>query len=353
MEKLIGQLTSLAPEASEGIRVIAYFDSLLEGRASYEAFLRGAAILTGCAVGVWAPNHHLRMRVDAMGLREGEPTSSSMQSWTSVPLGYCDDGDCAVWIERRGEQHANDVLVLERLAWGLRHTLERRSDRVASDESQGVEKLLDTAAAPGDRLRAAQKLRLIDTDQVRVVALPPQANVPLGRALSAIVETDAGVVRALIESHRAEADVSVAPGTRQGIGRWVAPIDLAESWWDAVVALRLTSSSIPTVAADELGSFARLAEVVDAHTDPLPEVVLLDNVIAHANWALPTLEALATHESVRAAAATLGIHHSTAQSRCETLEQQLGFQVRTQGGRTRLFIDLRLRRLTHNDFAAS
>lgn len=349
MEELVGRLTTLDPDASEGLRIIAYFDSLVDGHASFDAFLRGAAILTGCAAGVYAPEQHLRLRVDETGLRTEAPQASTSSSWSKMPLGYGGGPgaeEAVVWIERRGSAHANDQLVLERLAWGLRLTIERRESKLPADDSSGVETLLGESAQPGERLRAAARLHLAEHEEVRAIALPPGAAVPGSRTLSAVMPSRAGMLRAVIQTRGSREEFD----GRLGIGPWCEVTSLHESWRDAVVALRLSSAQAPVVIAEDLGSIAYLAGIVDALEEPLPAVLALDRVVEHAPWALASLEAFAEYDSVRSAASFLGIHHSTAQSRCEVLEQLLGYSLRAQSGRSRLFLDLRLRRLTRNCF---
>lgn len=350
VEKLIGQIDTLSPDAGAGIRVISYFDSLVDGHAGFEAFLQGAAILTGCPVGVYAPCQHMRLRVDSTGLRTSFPREGGIGTWPSKPLGYSDDVDCRVWLERQEEPHAIDQIVLERLAQGLRLTIERNEGRLPENVSDGVEILLDATVAPGERIRAANRLHLTDSEQVRAVALPAGSTTPGGRTLSAIMTSPVGIVRAVVEPQRRAAPGQDLGAERRGIGPWVVPLDLPVSWRQAVVSLRLATAADPVVRASQLGSLAYLAEVVDRSEGVLPEVVALRKVIAHAPWALATLEAFSENDSIRSAASALGIHHSTAQARCETLEQLLGYELRAQVGRCRLFLDLRLYRLSRTEF---
>ena len=58
------------------------------------------------------------------------------------------------------------------------------------------------------------------------------------------------------------------------------------------------------------------------------------------------LQALVTSESIRAAASTLGMHHSTVQSRHEALCGLLGYDPRTVAGRMRYLAAAVLARLT-------
>lgn len=349
MEKLIGQLDTLSPDAGAGIRVISYFDSLVDGHAGFEAFLQGAAILTGCPVGVYAPCQHMRLRVDSTGLRTPFPREGGAGRWPSKALGYSDDADCVVWLERQEDSHANDQIVLERLTQGLRLTIERNEGRLPEDVSNGVEILLDATAAPGERLRAATRLHLTDSEQVRAIALPAGGITPGGRALCAIMPSPVGLVRVIVQPQRS-VGVGPEPGPeRRGVGPWGIPLDLPSSWRQALISLRLTTAADPVVRATQLGSLAYLADVVDRPGEALPEVTALREVIAHAPWALATLAAFSENDSIRSAAAELGIHHSTAQARCETLEQLLGYELRGQVSRCRLFLDLRLYRLSRHE----
>ena len=51
MQGLVWRLKALDPEASESLKVIAYFDALVDGHASAQVLLSGAAVLSGCAAG--------------------------------------------------------------------------------------------------------------------------------------------------------------------------------------------------------------------------------------------------------------------------------------------------------------
>lgn len=51
MKELAGRLSALDPEASETLKVIAYFDKLVDGRVGPDGMLRGAAVLCGAPMG--------------------------------------------------------------------------------------------------------------------------------------------------------------------------------------------------------------------------------------------------------------------------------------------------------------
>ncbi len=342
MEELVGRLTALDPDASASLKVIVYFESLVDGHAGVEAFLRGAAILAGVPAGAVSAASGIRMRVGTDGTRTEAPAAAPPGALTH-PLGYGDDS--VVWIERAGVAHANDAMVLERLASGLRMTLERIESRLPADHGVGVEVLLGAASSPGDRERAARRLHLDDSVQVRAVALPPGDAAPAQRELSTVMTTVVGPARAVIE--RAGRTASPA---RAGLGTWGRIGELPASWAQAVTALRFTDHTDPVVEFSQLGPLALLADAVDAQTSVIPDVALLDEVLAVAPWAAATLTALCGHDSVRAGAAALNVHHSTMQSRCEQLEAQLGYSLRSQTGRTRATLGLAAHRLAHTRF---
>ena len=154
MHQLVGRLTARDPEASESLKVIAYFDALVDGRANAEVLLRGAAVLSGCAAGFTALG--ASRRVDAAGIRSpsdaAEAAASSVTapgaSWQqhSFENGY-------VWLERTGPAHVNDEMILERFAIALGITLERSAPLTTQHDA--VETVIDVSASAAERLAAA------------------------------------------------------------------------------------------------------------------------------------------------------------------------------------------------------
>ncbi|MFB2599681.1 helix-turn-helix domain-containing protein [Herbiconiux sp. P17] len=366
-------MTALDPEASESLKVIAYFDALVEGHAGLEMLLRGAAVLCGCAAGFTtsAPNapNAPTMRVDARGQRRrtGEPTTpapaAAGEPWPTHPL---PDGGC-VWIERTGAPHANDAMVLERLAIGLSISLDRASPAV--QERRALEILLAPDETPDARADAVRRLRLDGIPLVRIVAQPARETRDDPRGV--VVETAAGRVRArILLPNEEQASNSAAPAgpavdtvkatsttMRVGIGTAAAPADLAVSWASAVLALRMTSPREQVLRADDLGVVLLAAEAADAGRATHPDVAAVGAVAAEARGgndritdALEVLDALARTDSVRAAATLAGVHHSTMQARAADLAEVLGFDPRMPAGRVRLSDALRLHRLATTRF---
>lgn len=318
MEDLVGRLSALDPDAGAAIKVIAYFDRLVEGRAGLEPIVRGAAVLTGCAARLVDADRGVDLRVDATGAVQpsAEPPDPA---WLSAPL--YPGGPPALWLERPGPAGPVEAMVLERALTAARGALARTRGPAPADDVAAV---LDAAVAEPARLRAARRLGLGVT--ARAVAL------------------DGGRAKVLA----ADQDV---PSTRSGIGPLVTVADLPSSWSAARTALRFTAAGTEqdpgphVVHADRLGGLAVLAAAVGPGTEPVPDVQDLERARSTAPWALATLVAVATTASIRTAAATLVVHHSTLQDRLAHVEDLLGWSVRDPGGRLRLQLAIALRRL--------
>lgn len=337
MQELVGRITALDPEASESLKVIGYFDALVEGHANSEVLLRGACMLTGCATGLVADQ--TVMRLDAKGVRDPAAVAPSAAAWPEHTIA----GDWRAWIEREGPAHANDAMVLERLAIGLAISLERTHPAAIARRS--LEVLIDSTEPKDARDAAAQRLRLDATLAVVIVALPATDKFELP-IRNSVIATPVGRVRAVLTS---PGELTQFVG-RRGIGVATRPTDAPQSWSSALISLRLTSEADPVVDAAALGSMLLLARAADALTEPQPDIAAVDELSRRDSRALSQLEAIAHSESLRGAATRAGIHHSTMQARATEFSEALGFDVRTPAGRVRLVLALGLRRLATTRF---
>ncbi|GAA2158808.1 PucR-like helix-turn-helix protein [Humibacillus xanthopallidus] len=358
MQELVGRLTSLDPEASETLKVITYFDHLVEGRVGVETMVRGAALLSGAVAGLRRGGRTLR--IDPSGARlpdagyPGEPsgpaTSGDSPGW---PQRECGDG-VVVWLERTAAAHANDAMVLERLA----HSVMVSGASTAGDAvaRQSLEVLLDTGSAPTDRDRAAARLGLEPRTLLTVVATGGASTPTTPRAAlaSARMATPYGLVTAsLVRGEAGPRDVAGgtagepasggAPTTRVGVGSTVTVDHLPRSWSEALLALRVTTGREPWVRVADLGLLAQAVEAADHASSPPADVAGVERAVEH-GWSVEALESLADAESVRAVARAAGLHHSTLQARLADLPTHLGFDVTTGRGRARLHTALIVRR---------
>ncbi len=338
MRELADQLTALNPDAGAAIKVIEYFDALVEGHAGVEAFVRGAAVLSGCPAGVLDPRRHLEVRICADGRHEpGAPRGmvTALQS----------DGDALVWLERGSSDGAVvDAVVLERLATGLRVVLDRTRVALPTVDPASVETLIDPTVDNDTRRLAAARLGL-KSDGVFRVVVSPGADQPRRDLTVRFGGLDVTV-------EPAESQVSRMPRrAASAIGRSLEQIPPAHEL--ARLALRFTAAGTlddpgqMRVAAADLGGLLTLAPGCDTPA-AAAEVAIIESVAVVHEWALVVFDALASCASLRTAALALHVHHSTLQDRVSVLDRMLPYNVQSSTGRTRLAIALALRRLRRN-----
>ncbi|WP_116246922.1 helix-turn-helix domain-containing protein [Nocardiopsis sp. FIRDI 009] len=322
MRELLGRITALDPEAGAAVRVITYFDSL--AGAGVEPIVRGAAVLTGLPAGFVDPERAVAVRVCPDGAVD-RGVSGPDASWCSVRVG---EGGGTLWLERTGDPGPVEAVVLDRGAAALRLHLELTGPR-GGDRETLVQVLVDERVAAPMRLRAARRSGIDARARVRAVAV-------YGERARVVAEHEAPVDGA----------------ERAGVGPVVGVVDLPGSWRDATRALRFTAEGRGVdpgprvVRAEELGGLLVLADAVGRGWEPVPDVVALERVAHGGAASLEVLEAVAAAPSLRAAAAVLGMHHSTVQEGVARAERVLGWPVRDVAGRLRLQVALALRRLS-------
>jgi hypothetical protein len=324
MKDLALRLAALDPVAGDALRVITYFDQLVEGRAGLQAVVRGAAVLSGAPARLVDPVHRLSVRV----LPDGTVAPSSAgpePDWMHAPV--LPDGDALLWLERPGPAGPVEAMIVERAAGAARAVLDRtRPSARPTDDPASLECVLDPAAPEPDRQRAARRLGLGERTAVRALALTG------GRA-------------------RVVADAAALGDLRAGIGPAGPVAGLPASYAAARLALRLTAEGTEDdpgprlVHADRMGGLAALARSVTPTTPREADVLALDRAAAAGPGLLVTLDAVATAPSLRTAATALHVHHSTLHDRLGAAERLLGWEVQTPEGRLRLQLALVLRRL--------
>jgi hypothetical protein len=343
MKDLVVRLTALDPDAGAAVRVIAYFDQLVDARAGLATIVRGAAVLAGCPARLADRERGVDLRVGPDG-RRGAPDGAPDPSWLSTPV--TTGGSAVLWLERPGPGGPVEAMVLERAATAARAVLDRTRGRAPTRQTDeaAVEVLIDENAPPEARRHGAHSLGLPESGLARAVALEGGG--------ARIASATAGRAQAPWNPGRGLGDSAIAP--RAGVGTAVPVLSLPASWNAARTALRLTAEGTDddpgprVVYADEMGALALLADNVGPATPPIPDVLALERAAAAAPWMLSTLYAVATNASLRAAAAALRVHHSTLQDRIVHAERLLGWPVREPQGQFRLHLALVLHRLRHH-----
>ncbi len=332
MQELLGRISALDPSASLGIRVIACFDELIVGQVNVHGLLAAAAALAGCPAGL---DHAGEItRVSSMGetLERNAPPAVSSERVSD---------ELTVWIEREGQAQPNDAIILERLALAVRI---RFTDHGPGSATRDMHAVLDDQIEQQRRREAAARLGLSAGTRYRVVAAPLFAqwthSLPWP---SDVMTTPHGTLHVLI----APASTTDAPATPSGIGGIAQIDDLPYSLRTATIALRLTRAPAQgSICADEFGGLIDILADVRSESSN-PDVAALDSLMREAPWTSETVDAVLASATVRQASRTLGIHHSTMQSRLETMRSALGFEPIDGYGRTRLglaYLLCRLRR---------
>ncbi|MGW8482534.1 helix-turn-helix domain-containing protein [Microbacterium sp. NPDC055903] len=326
MQDLLGRLTALDPDASETLKVVSYFDALVARSVGAESMLRGAALLSGATVGHRDGRSVVRVRADGIRIDPADVRGA----WPHRESGP----DAVAWIEREGPAHTNDAMILERLCLALGILRARRS----VGQESAVELAISAYASDDERVGALARLRL-GAAAMRVIASPPDP-APLAEHPSAVVATRHGLTRAtIVDASTDPVSVWAVPVARLGVGS--SGRDLAASWAAALVAVRLTTPDEPVILADDLGAFLLVAEAADG--SPLhPDAAVLAELDPRS---LALLDAIAETQSVRAAAARLGRHHSSIQDRVASLTEELGYDPRSSRGHTRYALARMLLRL--------
>ena len=220
-----------------------------------------------------------------------------------------------MWLEREGPKHANDDMILERLALAVRHPL--RAGHAGPRQPPGPRRRARRVGAGRPAGGGGRPPRSAQHRQHRVVAAPLfalWASRPGGP--EDVVATAFGSMHAVV----VPASCSTVEATSAGVGIATDVEHLPHSFRTAVVALRLCSPpGTPVVNADEYGGLVGL--LADSPSDAhIPDVELLDEVMKH-TWACPTLDVLIRAGSLRQAARLGGVHHSTMQTRVDTIAE--------------------------------
>ncbi|WP_020108059.1 helix-turn-helix domain-containing protein [Nocardia sp. 348MFTsu5.1] len=338
MRELAGRLDALDADAGSALRVVAYFDELTHQRAGLESVVRGAAILSDHTALLVDGDAGLRMRITPDGVRR-DTAGAPLPHWCRIDI----EPGCALWLELPEPAGSVAAVVLERAASAIRAILDRPRSRLGPGRDRDpdlIDVILDPSASEHDRARAAQHLGLTRTGLAHVVA------------------SSSGRIDIQLSVGDADSGVAVPVGSlgreRVGVGPAVAPKDLPGTETLALTAVRFTAEGDESdpgprvVYVDRLGGLLLLAHAADTYKGTIPDVTAVQRAAEAAPWMLATLHAVSTTSSLRAAATSVRVHHSTMQGRLVQAERRLGWSLRDDEGRNRLNVALILRRLSRN-----
>ncbi|UFS60823.1 helix-turn-helix domain-containing protein [Subtercola endophyticus] len=333
MQELLGRLRALDPGAVISLRVIACFDELIVGGVNSQALLSAAASLTGCVVGFSIDSPARAMRVSP----QGEQLAGDALVPSDVRLKWS-DGALSVWLEREGDPHANDALIIERLSLALRVRYDRSG---SADPRRDLGLMVDADVDEDRRFEAAARQGLSQSTRYRFVVAPLFATWRTHPAAREdVISTSSGPLHTLI----VQQTTTTVEAEPVGIGQAAFVSDFPRAFRTAVVALRLTQlPDTPVVLADDYGGLLDVLAELPAGYEPA-DVPAVASIAGHP-WGPVTLDALVRTASVREAARVAGIHHSTMTTRVQLVTETLGFEPLDGVGRLRLGLAYLLWRL--------
>lgn len=338
MRELLTRLAVDDPDASDALKVLEYFDVLDANHAGPEAYLRGAAAMSSCIVGLQLPERHLALRVDSSGRRvSSEPPQPGAQ-WLSLDLSPEATGK--VWLENDREAATFHHLLVERVARGVGQWV-RRIEGLAPTPREALATLLNDPV-PAERQRLLRGALRINPDRsYRLIAFLPDRG-PQG-LVDAEATIDGRAVGAAVIAAELK-DAAFDNGAVVGVGPATRLEGLFDTWACASTALKLTDQGVTTW--DDLGVLGPLFRDVDVSeldTDPL--VAKLDTL--DMPWLSATVDAITNTGSARAASLQLDLHHSSVQKRIDRIRDQLGLDLTQPREATTLWLALRAHRFIH------
>jgi hypothetical protein len=305
--------------AAAALRIIDHFDHLVEERATITAVVRATAALAGCPAGLHDAERGDVRRFDPEG-RQLPGTERDASARLSVPgrIGTW------VWIERPETQTGPlDSLLLERAARTVQ-ALHRSASRTPDSLARVA---CDPDATEGDRRGAAQALGLSAPVTVVVTTSP---GLPVPHA------TTMGRYTVALAAGAPDLPSGLRAGT--AVARDLAELPAALE--RAATAFRLTDRldgpGASLLRYRDLGACAALAErFTPQDAAAVPDVQSLDEALTTHPWVVDTLQAVLDQTSLRQAASSLHVHHSTLQERLAWVENRIDVALAGPGGRQR------------------
>ncbi len=361
MQGLIFTLSALDAGSENSVRVISFFDALIEQQVSTSVLARESAAFAECGVGVKSLDGQMALRAWPDGrVAAGGPPNGAM-THSAGP-------DHEVWLERTREcAVALDDILLERLALACISSLARDTmARPSLNDGALLELVLSRTAEVPERMRALQLLGLSPSEPVSVLAVsgPAASMEAFARSLSGRathnLHRSFGDYYAVVVVGEAAASLAAPKDVRVGIGSRVPASDAASSWDKACRALRFTArAGYPSaiygsamVRADDLGPLELLAaQLRSQDITGVVDLEVFDELLSEPDGVqmLRTLEVYVASGSLREAARQLHLHHNSVSARLERIEKRIGVSITGSEGIARMSLSLALHRLRAQD----
>lgn len=334
--------------------VVQFFDGELVGGTGLARLVERAATFAHCSVGVESPDGETAVEAHPAG--GGDDSATSARSTRPLP------GGGLVWV--RGLDRSVTELFLTRLGVAVAVAQHRTPAPVVVADP--LEVLIDRGSSDEQRAEAAHRLGLSGDTLVRVVVCTgPEpgvkrlidALVPVGRVVTRAT-SDTGLTVLLVAGDSDSLDLPGIPtGVRAAYGLVSTVVTADLSYANAFDAYRFTLPSpadagpYPATAGvwtngARLSGLAALSRLRRDQIETIPDIAILQGMTEkYGEHILEILEAYATNDSLRKAAAGLFIHHNTLNYWVQKASADLGYSLTEPYRRAQLFISLCLFRL--------
>lgn len=363
-------VAKLDTHTESALKVIAYFDALVEHRATLEACVRAAAGLSQCTAGLRDDASSWMLRFNYRGIAaDGTATPTTRHA---VRVGERNVGE--VWLERPGPAGPLDDLVVERMALAA-GILWRTSARPSRSTASLLDVLFAGSATFQERSSALKLLGIATERPMGLAAVVAEDPDHLAGGLSVVCDltrewmaTDVrpvvcsavlGNVGAVLtqpgfdahpEMNGGKTHLHRLPGLRVGTVHRATEPEVVNAWQQAQTATRFCGvlGFGNVVGYEELGSLATLASLPQPGIDSNEDVRALTKLASTARGlaALGTLEQRLACGSLREAAEALHLHHSSVSYRLEQAEKALDLELDDPKSRLRAQLAVALWRIS-------
>jgi hypothetical protein len=336
MEGLLRRLSSNESEAESALRVIAFFDRLIETRAGIDDLVRSSARLVGAVAGFSAPDHSAERAFDSRG-RAVRASSLAGAVRKSVTLDEAELG--SVWVDQAEDSTVLAELVVERMALAAATILRRASPLPMHAGKDSLLVLLDSNETPENRAKSLESLGFRRDWNVRVmVATTQDLKVGVGQMVGAWMQSSG--VRSTpsqvddsfyvwMMEDRGSFDTGTMPDWPflSALGARTSALEAAYSFESARAAIRLTSATLGPRRVDyeALGPLSHLIQLSSSQASSTQFVrqfaFLAESETGSAE--LLALDAFCRFRSLRTASLEMNLHHSSLAHRLKKVEKKL------------------------------
>jgi PucR C-terminal helix-turn-helix domain len=346
------------PPLSEGgltdQEVMEFFDRELVAATRLELLVERASTFAGCSVGVASPDGDTAAQAPPAG--HGHDRDPSPRVTRPLP------GGGLVWVSDLAP--AVTELFLSRLAVAV--AVARQREPADAAVTSPLDVLIDRQSSEQQRAEAAKQLGLSGESLVRIVVCngPEEGIKRLADAIASIdrvvtrVTSTSGLTVLLVAGASESLNLPGIPtGVRAAYGVVTKVVAADVSYANAFDAFRFTLPSpsdtgpYPATAGvwtngALLSGLAALSRLRRDQIETIPDIAILQGMTEkYGEHILEILEAYATNDSLRKAAAGLFIHHNTLNYWVQKASAELGYSLTEPYRRAQLFISLCLFRL--------